>query len=143
MSYILDLEKIIQTKDLPACIRRAAKELRYGGYMTAGEFFEKLEDSEVHELADHVENIHTDNFREFTVTTEDMQKSLYAMSLLCFILALGEGEPSLDPDQVSEMLKGLTALVLVESLHRKSLVQVFRENYSILDGKKVIAKKID
>lgn len=140
MSYILDLEKIISDKSLPACIRRTAKELKYGGYITAGEFFEKLEDEEVFFLMESIENIHTNNFREFTITSQDMEKSLYNMSLLCFVLALGEGEAGLTPEQVSDMLQSLTALVAVETLHRRDRVEVYRENYSILDRTRIIAK---
>lgn len=140
---MVQLHKIIAAKDLPHYIVRAAKDIKYGGYLPAGEFFEKLDDVEVLELACTMNNVYTSNFEQFDLPNNRAFKDLYHLSLLCFVLALGEGIVEVDEVMLQEYLKALFVLIAVETMYREGTVGVFRENYSVVESLKPIAKVID
>jgi hypothetical protein len=140
--YYLHLDKIINATDLPEYIVRAGKELRESSYLTAGDFFEKLDDVEVLHLAVLMSTIRTDDFKQYIVDNDEAGRNLYHLSLLCFVLALGEGIVELSPDFLHEAMQALFLLISVENMHRRGEVQVFRENYSVLESFKPIARVI-
>lgn len=140
---MVQLHKIIADKNLPQYIVRAAKDIKYGGYLPAGEFFEKLDDVEVLELACTMNNVHTTNFEQFELRNERAFKDLYHLSLLCFVLALGEGVVEVDEAFLHDAIQALFVLIAVEAMHRKGAVEVFREHYSVIESFKPIAKVID
>jgi hypothetical protein len=139
---MVQLHKIVEAKDLPTYIVRAAKDIKYGGYLPAGEFFEKLDDVEVLELACTMNNVYTNNFEQFDLPNNRAFKDLYHLSLLCFVLALGEGIVEVDEVILQEYLKALFVLIAVETMYREGKVEVFRENYSVVESLKPIAKII-
>jgi hypothetical protein len=100
MNFILNLDKVLQTKSLPSWVHKAAFELKTGMYLTAGEFFEKLDDEEVYQMKEFAKEICTEDFVKFELETDEAIDNLQAFSVLCFILALGEGEVD-----VEEILK--------------------------------------
>lgn len=140
--YYLNLDKIVAATDLPECIVRAGKELQENGYLTAGDFFEKLDDVEVLLLGVMVDSVKTDDFQTYKVDTEIAEKYLYQLSLLCFVLALGEGIVELDTDFIHESMQSLWTLIAVENMYRRGEVQVFRESFSIIESFYPVAKVI-
>lgn len=139
--FTVDLNKIINDRDMPSFILKAAHDLKMNQYLPAGEYFMSLDDVEVYEMSNAVESVMTDNFKSFDVPTEQQEKDLSNLSVLCFLLAMGEGAMVLTPDDLGDMLRSLTVLITVEALNRKGQVEVVYENYSILDGSKPIARK--
>ena len=57
--HVLDLEKILSTKNIPSWIHKAAFELKVGVYLPAGEYFEKLDDEEILHLYNCAKNVDT------------------------------------------------------------------------------------
>lgn len=138
--YILDIEKILITKEVPSWIHKAAFELKVNMYLPAGEYFEKLDDEEVTHMYDCAKNVDTKDFMSFQTQSEQAAINLKNLSLLCFILAHGEGEIDLSPDLLSDMLGSLFLLISIEKLYRDNEVEVIRENYSVLDGDRPVVK---
>ena len=139
--HVLSIDKILQTKNLPSWIYKAAFELKVGGYLPAGEFFEKLDDVEILQMRDFAKSVSTENFVQFELDTSDSEIYLRHLALLCFILALGEGQIEVTPDLLTEMLPFLFLLIAIEHMYRQGEVEVIREHYSILDGQKPVVKE--
>lgn len=141
--YVLYLDKIVENaSDLPPYLVRAGKELQESGYLTAGDFFERLDDVEVLHLTTLMNSVHTADFRVYSVDTEEAGRNLYHLSLVCFVLALGEGEVQITPEFLHESMKALFILIAVENLYREGKVLVFRENFTILESKRPVAQVI-
>lgn len=140
--YYLHLDKIESATDLPDFIVRLAKEIRACGFVTAGEFFEKLDDVEVLMLGVMMDSIGRDEKGDFVLKTEDAGVNLYHLSLLCFALALGEGLVELDDAFIYGAMHALFILIAVENMYRRGKVIVFRENFSVVESLKPVAKII-
>lgn len=137
---LISIDKILTNKKLPNWVLKAAFEVKHSGFLPAGEYFEKLDDIEIYDMISALEHIHTANFQKFNVMSEQAEEDLQSLSLLCFILALGEGELEVDADSLSSMLQYLFLLVNIESLHREGKVEVIREHYSLFGGDKPVVR---
>lgn len=137
---LISIDKILANKKLPNWVLKGAFEVKQSGFLPAGEYFEKLDDVEIYEMSSALEYIHTANFQEFNVLSQQAQEDLESLCLLCFILALGEGEIEVDPDSLSGMLQYLFLLVSIESMHREGKVEVIREHYSLFGGEKPVVR---
>jgi hypothetical protein len=140
---LISIDKILTDKKLPNWVLKAAFEVKHSGFLPAGEYFEKLDDVEIYEMTSALEYIHTANFEQFNVLSKQAEEDLQSLSLLCFILALGEGELEVNPDSLSSMLQYLFLLVNVEDMHRQGKVDIIRENYSLFGGDKPVVRARD
>lgn len=137
---LISIDKILTNKKLPNWLLKAAFEVKHSGFLPTGEYFEKLDDVEIYEMSSALEYIHTVNFQQFNILSQQAEEDLQSLCLLCFILALGEGELEVDADSLSSMLQYLFLLVNIESLHREGKVEVIREHYSLFGGDKPVVK---
>ncbi len=137
---LISIDKILADKKLPNWVLKAAFEVKHSGFLPAGEYFEKLDDVEIYEMSSALEYIHTANFEQFNILSEQAEQDLSSLSLLCFILALGEGEIEVNPDSLSSMLQYLFLLVNIESMHREGKLEVIREHYSLFGGDKPVVR---
>lgn len=140
---LISIDKILTNKKLPNWVLKAAFEVKHSGFLPAGEYFEKLDDVEIYEMASALEYIHTANFQQFNVLSQQAEEDLQSLSLLCFVLALGEGEIEVDAESLSSMLQYLFLLVNIETMHREGKVEVIREHYSLFGGDKPVVKAKD
>jgi len=141
--YMVHLDTILASQNkLPTYIIRAAKELRETSYLTAGDFFEKLEDVEVLHLAVLMNSLQMTKEGNFIFDSREVSENLYHLSLVCFLLALGEGSVEVTPELLQELLLNLFLLIAVENLYRRGKVEVFRENFSVIDSFRPIARVI-
>lgn len=138
---LISIDKILTNKNLPNWVLKAAFEVKHSGFLPAGEYFEKLDDVEIYEMTSALEYIHTANFQQFNVLSQQAEEDLQSLSLLCFILALGEGEIEVDHESLSSMLQYLFLLVSIEGLHREGKVEVIREHYSLFGGDKPVVRE--
>jgi hypothetical protein len=138
---LISIDKILLNKKLPNWVLKAAFEVKHSGFLPAGEYFEKLDDVEIYEMASALEYIHTANFEQFNVLSQQAEQDLENLGLLCFILALGEGELEVNADSLSSMLQYLFLLVNIESMHRQGKVEVIREHYSLFGGEKPVVRE--
>ena len=60
--------------------------------------------------------------------------------MLCFILAVGEGEVDITPDMLSTLLESLFIFISIEYMYRQKEIDVIRENYSLIGGNKSVIK---
>jgi hypothetical protein len=134
----LNLDKVLENKRLPNWVLKAAFEVRQHQFLPAGDYFEKLDDVEVYEIQNSLNYINTIDFEQFNVFSENSREDLENLSLLCFILALGEGEVEMTTSGLSSMLAHLFLLVKLESAHRDGKIDVVRENYSIFATNKSV-----
>lgn len=137
---ILSVEKILSTKGLPSWVYKGAFELKVGGYLPTGEFFEKLDDEELKHLRECAKNISTKDFFSFETMSREAEENLEFLSLLCFILAIGEGEVDVTPEMLSTLLESLFIFISIEYMYRQGEINVIRENYSLIDGDKSVIK---
>jgi hypothetical protein len=140
---LISIDKILSDKKLPNWVLKAAFEVKHSGFLPAGEYFEKLDDVEIYEMSSALEYIHTANFQQFNILSEQAEQDLSSLSLLCFILALGEGELEVNPDSLSSMLQYLFLIVNIESMHREGKLEVIREHYSLFGGDKPVVRAKD
>jgi len=140
MDYVVNVEKVLENKTLPSWIYKCAFELKVSGYLPTGDFFEKLDDEELDNLKKCAEKVETDNFTNFRLATQEDEKNLQNLALLCMLLALGEGVISVTPEDLSEMMHALFILISTESLYRKDMIEAFHLNYSLIDGTRPIAR---
>ena len=140
MMKILSVERILNTKGLPSWVYKAAFELKVGGYLPTGEFFEKLDDVELEHLRECAKNISTKDFFSFETMSREAEENLEFLCLLSFILAVGEGEVDITPDMLSTLLESLFIFISIEYMYRQKEIDVTRENYSLIDGSKPVIK---
>jgi hypothetical protein len=131
--FYLILDKVIADDTIPGFISRAAKDLVYRGYLTTGEFFDKLSKDELTLLNTMISSVKTLDYKDFLVETEEDQKTLLHLITLCFILALGEGMPEASPDMMTSMLPSLTSLATAETMHRNGVGNAIRKNFSLFE----------
>jgi hypothetical protein len=137
----LNLGRVLENKKLPNWVLKAAFEVRQHQFLPAGDYFEKLDDVEVYEIQSSLNYINTIDYEQFQVFSDDSRQDLENLSLLCFILALGEGEVEMTTAGLSSMLEHLFLLVKLESAHRDGKIDVIRENYSIFPINKSVIQK--
>lgn len=140
MNYVVNLNKVLDHKNLPSWLYKCAFEIQVSSFLPAGDFFEKLDDEELINLKESAERVQTTDFKNFKVDNQEEEKNLENLALLCMLLALGEGTLFAEPEELSDMMNGLFILISIESLYRKKLVDVYRKNYSIIDGSKPLVR---
>lgn len=137
---LISIDKILNDKKLPNWILKAAFEVKCFSFLPTGEYFSNLDDIEIQAMSSALEYIHTVNFEQFNILSQQAEEDLHNLCLLCFILALGEGELDVNPNTLSNMLQYLFLLVSIESLHREGKVEVIREHYSLFGGEKPVVR---
>lgn len=131
----LDLSKALTSKVIPSHIRKAAEMLSACGWLPAGDYFAALSDVEVLELALAMQSAGNPAMRN-----SKSDNDLHNLSLLYFILAAGEGEVEMLESSLTSNINRLFMLISTEALHREGKADVYRQNYSVLDGSKTIGK---
>lgn len=136
----IQIDKVLADKKLPNWILKAAFEVKHSGFLPTGEYFKVLDDVEIYEINSGLEYINTVNFQQFEISSSQAAEDLQNLSLLCFILALGEGEIEVTADMLSNMLQYLFLIIKIESMYREGRVEVNRENYSLFGGMKPVVR---
>jgi hypothetical protein len=128
-------DKVIDDKTMLSATRLLALDVNRNGYINVGEFFQKLSDSDLQAYLNMSESIDDDEASSEVLLVSEM-------------LAIGEGlDNGLNENAPETMQKRMTQLIMYlacESLSRKGLVKLFRENMSFGDdmGNKMIVEKL-
>jgi hypothetical protein len=126
--YSLNFHEITINKDLMAVTRLLAADMMKNPYVNVGEYIGELSDSDLKALLE----------------AED--KNRYEdLILLSEMLATAEGGDQAPTDEVfKDRTNHLITLLVIESLGRKGLVRVYRENMSFHDDMKdkIVVEKI-
>lgn len=109
--YHIRLDRVVLSTEFLSSTRLLAATLRINPYMTLKDYFQRTSDSDIQVLVDKID-----------------REDLVELILLSELLAMAEGCKSEDIDQVTDNLNLFVTLVLVESLYRKGLIDVVRDN---------------
>lgn len=126
--YQINLERVTKTKDYLSATRLLAYQMMENPYITVEDFLLDLSDSDLRELL-------------FKIDEENVEEII----LLSEMLATCEGlDYSKDDSTMLERTNILVGFLTVESLARKGMVKVYRENMSFGDdyANKVIVEKM-
>ena len=130
-SFTVVYENIIKAKDLMPVTRTLAIDLSASGYMRVGDFLKDLSDTDLDNLLEISEDQEREEFSEILLISE--------------MLATGEGlNSAADLEETVNRITHLCVLLACESLFRKGLVKLHRENMSFgADmSNKVIVEKL-
>lgn len=121
--FSLNFEMIAKTKKYSAIVRLLANDMMNIGYVNVGDFIGSMTDSEID--------------RYTTGVDDDDQLVIEELLLMGEMLAIGEGcDHSKTDADFGNRMDQLVILMTVESLYRKGLVKVYRENYSFHEDAK-------
>ena len=144
---LLDLDKIVESKNIPTFIRMLASQIRSEGTLTPGKFFNTLGDRDLNDLSQMVENANW--------STEEPEENSLMIVLLGILLAQAEGfsiassESKVPAEQnicldLLEVIHLTVVFTSIESLYRKGLVDIDYRGFTYdPHTNNVIAKRKD
>ena len=128
--YNIILDNVITCERFMLSTRVLAAELKINPYKTLKDYFNNLKDQDVFELSNRIDR-------------DELEEVL----LLSEMLAFAEGSKSENLEDVTRNVNLFGSLIICESLYRKGLVDIVRENMSFdtayYDKPVVRRKKLD
>lgn len=134
---VINLDKLVANDSYLITTRTLARKLMKSSYITVEQFLSSLKDDEITTLLECAEESEDDD-----VVHDEMQDLI----LIAEMLAVAEGlDSSNSYDGVHARVGQLVAFLAVESLSRKGLVKVYRQNMSFGEdmAKSIIAERIE
>ena len=130
--FNINYTRVATEKSLLSITRMLATDLSNNPYITVGDFLKHLSDGDLEHLIDII-----DEGEEHT-NFEDVM-------LISAMLSEGEGLPCKTIDDYQRCTNMFLVLISIESLYRKGLVKIHRENMSFGEdmADKCIAEKLD
>lgn len=132
--FYVNCDEVSKDKSLLAVTRVLAQNLMRDSYMPVGQFFDEMCDADLQTLLVGSE------------LDDDEHVMLDDILLLSMMLAQAEGAVTIDNVEDARTAMGqFIGFIALESLARKGLIKLYRENMSFGDdlGDKVIAERID
>ena len=130
----VNIAEIAKSKDMMGVTRMLAIDLMSHPYLTVGDFLKDISDSDLQSLLQGAE------------TDEDTgEVRIEDLLLLSMMLHQAEGLPPIqDDEKATEVMNILINYMAIESLARKGLVKVYRENMSFGDdcAEKIVVEKL-
>lgn len=123
--------EMIMSSDMMSCTHDCVRLIRKNEYLTVGEYLSAMTSSQIEEMID--------------VSNDEEDQRMEEFLLIAEMLARAEGlEGSEDFDVLHKRLNILVALIAIESLYRKGMIKVYRENFSFGDdmNTKKIAERL-
>ena len=131
-AFFINYDNVITNKTLLNSTRLLAVDITNYGYLSISDYLEKLSDKDLATLIKASEDPDCDEFGEILLVAE--------------MLATGEGlDNAKTEDVMLTRIKVMVAFLAVESLARRGMVRIFRENMSFGEdyNHKNIAERID
>lgn len=130
--FNINYSRVVTEKTLLSVTRMLAADLTKNPYITVGDFLKHLSDGDLEHLIDII-----DEGEEHT-NFEDLM-------LISAMLSEGEGLPCKTIDDYQRCTNMFMVLISIESLYRKGLIKIHRENMSFGEdmADKCIAEKLD
>jgi hypothetical protein len=126
--FVINHEKIVETKEYLKATRLLAAHFSHNQYLSIKDFMNDLSTDDLESLMEMGENQEIDE-----------------LILISEMLAVGEGlENSEDNETVMKRMGLLYNFLVIESLGRKNMIKIHRENMSFGDDyeQKVVAEKL-
>ena len=121
-TYSINVQQVIDNKTLMPITRRLAKRISNDNYLTVGDYIISMEDEDLDYLIDLIPD--DDN----VAAANDQSSELMLISEL---LALGEGLPSANAEEIMARTSFFTRLLVFESLYRKGIINAHHENWTL------------
>jgi hypothetical protein len=139
-TFSVNLDEVIKSATYSSIVKMLALQIKQNSYLTVGDFFRKLSDNDLESLVDAIEeaNLADEESYEESSQVDDL-------ILLALMLSQAEGGAEEDIDEVYQKINCLCMLAVTTSLHRKGLVEVYYENFSLQQdaNENIIAKRKD
>ena len=138
-NYTINYQQIVNSREQLAVTRMLAQHLINNPYYTIGEFLKNLSDGDLQTLQDVAESA-------MQADEEVTDDRLGDVILISQMLAEAEGCAfGMDMDSVMVRSNQMATFITLESLYRKGLIKLHRENLSFGDdaGHKIVAERID
>ena len=135
--FLISFKNVCEDNTMLPTTRLLAIDIIKNGYINVGDFFKNMPESDLQSYLHMSEEIHNENVDAGA-----------EVLLLSEMLAIGEGlEIGFDPDETKTMQARMSQLIMFlscESLARKGLVKLYRENMSFGEdvGSKPFVKKL-
>ena len=134
--YTVNLDKVVADKSMLSVTRMLAMDLQQHPYLSVGEFLKNISDGDLDTLLQVSEDEDNPHFPELIIITS--------------LLAHAEGildeavDDSIFVEVLRERIGALIGFIAIESLYRRGLVDIYRENFSFGEDMrdKMIVKKI-
>ena len=124
-AYTIDIDRIISDKRTISCLRNLFSQLKEHGYVTPKTFFNDLSDIDLQTLVEL-----SDLTVDPKVSHEQAMEAYMQLSTCTIGLLIGEGS-EINEQLVQDSFSRLITMIACESLARKGLVTVFRENWEM------------
>lgn len=131
-TYFLNYAKIATEKTLLSMTRLLASDLSVNPYMTIGDFLKNLSDGDLEQLVKIVDD-------------GEKHKNFEDLMLISSMLSAAEGNSAETLDDYHRCMTMMITFIVCESLFRKGLIKIYRENMSFCDdmASKLVAEKLD
>lgn len=139
-NFSINFDEVINSPKYSSILKFLAKQIQETQYISTGDFFRNLSDSDIQYLCDAIEDA---NVMEDDEYMED--ERVDELLLLTMMLSQGEGGEEDSIEELQRKMNAFCALAITTSLSRKGLVDVFYENFSLQEDteNKVVAKRKD
>jgi hypothetical protein len=135
--FVFNLDNCIKDKTQPTVIRELFTQIQKYGYISVGDFFSEMHDSDLRILRDMVVLL-----EEEQGETPNSLTAVESLTLLGMGLTFGEGMV-INEEVAAQGLSTVTIFISLEFLARSSMIQAMRENWSMDPTvSKQIAKKL-
>lgn len=130
--YSLNYSKIATEKGLLSMTRLLASDLSVNPYLTIGDFLKDLSDGDIEQLVKIID-------------VGEKHKNFEDLMLISGMLSAAEGHAAESVDDYHKCMSMMMTFVVCESLYRKGMIKLHRENMSFGDDMqhKLIAEKLD
>lgn len=132
MTYSVNLEKVVSDKALLSQTRLLAAELIQNPYLTVSDYFLGLHDNDVEEILDIAEDDSNPAYGDLILITEMLTRAEG--------IDIDEEDDEKYVDLLTQRMRVFLSYAALESLARKGLVKIYRENMSF--GDEYMDKKI-
>lgn len=131
-NYHVNFKHVANEKSLLASTRLLATDLTKNPYMTISDFLKNLSDGDLEELVTIIDE------------GED-HKHFEDLMLISMMLAAAEGTEGNTLESATQNINAFNTFVVCESLYRKGLVKLYRENMSFGEDMKdkMIVERLD
>lgn len=139
-TYSVNLDEIIKSTERSSIVKMLAMQIKQNSYLTVGDFFKNLSSTDLQYLVDAIEE--TNEMDEEEYLESDKADDLLLITLM---LSKAEGGDEADAEDLQRKMQCFCMLTITASLHRKGLVDVFYENFSLQEdaSENMIARRKD
>lgn len=138
--FSVNYDQVIASDVHSSIVKMLALQIKQNSYLTVGDFFRNLSKSDLEYLVNAIEEANEMDEEEYMESDK-----VDDLLLLTMMLSQAEGGEEDGIDDLHNKMNCFCMLTVTTSLHRKGLVDVFYENFSLQQdaGSNIIAKRKD